>query len=42
MDANALLVPMVHWPQTKSEYNQREENPTGTRRRLKKEEDFEM
>jgi len=27
MDADALLVPMLHWPQTKSEPNKREENP---------------
>jgi hypothetical protein len=27
MDANALLVPMVHWLQAKSEPNKREENP---------------
>lgn len=42
VDANTLLVPLVHWPQTKSEQNKREENPTGTTRCLKKEEDFEI
>jgi hypothetical protein len=27
VDANALLVPLLHWPQAKSEPNKREEYP---------------
>lgn len=41
MDTDVLLVPMLHWLQTKSEPNKREENPTGRTRRRKKEEDVE-